>query len=126
MSSSRRLKRLNSLLTEVLSDVIRKDVDNPHVSEFVSVTSVDITSDLHHAKVYVSVIGSQQEKTDTLSALQSASKYISMLASKKVVMRYFPSLTFKLDETVEKQIKIDTILQEIKQADEKKLRTDDA
>lgn len=115
MTTTRRTFRLNSLLKEVISEVIRKDVGHPKVSTFLTVTSVDITKDLTLAKVYISVIGTAQEKEETLKALQSAAGYIAVLASKKVVMRHFPSLTFKLDESVDTHIRIDSILKNIEQ-----------
>lgn len=110
-----RIVRLNSLLREVLSEVIRDDVRNPMVAKFISVTSVDITNDLQHAKVYISVIGTPLEKENTIKALQSAAGFIAILSSKKVVMRYFPALTFKLDVAVEQQIRIDELLHKIKE-----------
>lgn len=108
-----RVARLNSLLKEVISEVIRKDVRNPHVTELITVTRVDITKDLHYAKVYISVIGTPQQKADTLNALQSAAGFIAVNASKKVVMRYFPALTFKLDDGVDKHMRIEELLSEI-------------
>lgn len=117
---TKRTKRLNSLLKEVLTEVIRHDVKNPRVSELITVIDVDITTDLHHAKVYVSVIGTDQEKKQTIDALQSSAGFISSVASKKVVMRFFPALTFILDTTVDKQMKIDSLLQDID--DEKQFR----
>jgi len=109
----KRTDRLNSLLKEVLSEVIRKDVKNPHVSNLITITEVDITKDLHHAKVYISVIGTDKVRKETIDALQSAAGFISKAASKKVVMRYFPALTFILDTTVDKQMKIDSLLKKI-------------
>lgn len=108
-----RTDRLNSLLKEVIAEVVRRDVRNPHVNELVTVTRVDITKDLHYAKVFISVIGNEKEKEETLKALQSAAGFIAVNASKKVVMRYFPALTFKLDDSVEKQMRIDALLNEI-------------
>ena len=110
----KRTDRLNSLLKEVISEVIHRQVRNPHVNELVTVTRVDITKDLHYAKVYISVIGSKEAKQDTLQALQSAAGFIAVNASKKVVMRYFPTLTFKLDDGVDKHMRIEELLQEIK------------
>ncbi len=110
-----RVARLNSLLKEVISEVIHRDVRNPHVNQFVSVTSVEITSDLQHAKVYISVIGTPKEKDETILALQSAAGFIAIQSSKKVTMRYFPTLTFKLDTSVEKQMRIDSLLGQIKE-----------
>lgn len=110
-----RTDRLNSLLKEVISEVIRRDVRNPHVNELVTVTRVDITKDLHYAKVYISVIGSSLDKDETLQALQTAAGFIAVNASKKVTMRYFPSLTFKLDDGVDKHMRIEKLLGEIRQ-----------
>jgi ribosome-binding factor A len=110
-----RLVRLNSLLKEVLSEVIHKDVRNPHVHKFVSVTRVEITADLQHAKVYISVLGDDKEKQETLTALQSAAGFIAVHSSKKVVMRYFPELLFKLDTSLEQQLRIEELLYKIKE-----------
>ena len=115
-----RTSRLNSLLKEVISEIIRREVRNPHVNELVTVTRVDITKDLHHAKVYISVIGTPEQKQETLSALQSAAGFIAVQSSKEVVMRYFPALTFKLDDSVDKHMRIEELLSEI--AHEKEAR----
>jgi ribosome-binding factor A len=109
----KRTDRLNSLLKEVISEVIHREVRNPHVNELVTVTRVDITKDLHFAKVYISVIGSDEAKADTLAALESAAGFIAVNSSKKVVMRYFPALTFKLDDGVDKHMRIEELLEEI-------------
>ncbi|NGX56272.1 MAG: Ribosome-binding factor A [Candidatus Anoxychlamydiales bacterium] len=119
---NKRQKRLNSLLKEVISEVIAKDIANPNVSNFISVMQVDIKPDLHSAVVSISIIGSGEEKKKTIDALNKASGFISSNASKKVVLRYFPTLTFELDTSVDKFMKIDSILQEIEK--EKKNRKD--
>ena len=111
--AKKRTVRLNSLLKEVISDVIRKDVRNPHINALLTVTRVDITNDLHYAKVYISVIGTDVQKEETLVALQSAAGFIAVNASKQVVMRYFPQLTFKLDDSVDKHMRIESLLYEI-------------
>lgn len=121
--TKQRISRLNSLLKEVISDVIRHAVRNPHVNELVTVTRVDVSRDLHHAKVYISVIGSQAQREETLAALQSAAGFIAVNASKEVVMRYFPALSFKIDDSVEKHMRIEELLGEI--AAEKSTRSDE-
>lgn len=108
-----RVDRLNSLLKEVISEVLRDDVKNPHIKGFLTVTAAQITKDLHHAKVYISIIGTDQDKQETMKALHSAAKFIAVNASKKVVMRYFPELHFILDEGVEKQMRVEELLREI-------------
>lgn len=109
----KRIKRLNSLLIEVLSEVIRNEVKDPRLAPLITVTNVEITNDLHFAKVSISVIGTDKQRRETLEALESAAGFISVSASKKVVMRYFPALTFKLDTTADDQMKIDALIEKI-------------
>ncbi len=116
----KRTDRLNSLLKEVISETIRKEVRDPNVNELLTVTRVDITKDLHYAKVYVSVIGEELQKKATIDALNNAAGFIAVNASKKVVLRYFPALTFKLDDSVDRHMRIEDLLQKI--AEEKALR----
>lgn len=115
-----RIVRLNSLLKEVISEVVTREVRNPRVNTLVTITRVDISKDLHHAKVYISVIGTPEEKAATIEALQSAAGFIAVNASKKVVMRYFPELVFKLDSSVDQLMRIDNLLGQIH--DEQKSR----
>lgn len=118
MTERKRIKRLNSLLKEVLSEVIIQDVKDPRMAPLVTVANVKISNDLHHAKVYVSIIGNDVEKRDTLEALTSAAGYIGVNAAKKVVMRYFPTLTFHIDTTVDEQLKIDALIEKIHDEEE--------
>lgn len=110
---NKRIKRVNSLLKEVISDVIRKDVQNPHISQFVTVTSVDVAKDLHQATVHISVMGPDLEKNETINALNQASGYISSLASKQVVLRFFPTLKFELDNSLDEHLRIEAIIHDI-------------
>ncbi len=108
-----RIDRLNSLLKEVIAEVVMREVRNPKVNTLVTIKKVEITRDLHHAKVYISLLGSDSEKQNTLKALQSAAGFISTQAAKKVTMRYFPQLTFHLDDTLDDEIRIHTLLEQI-------------
>lgn len=110
---SRRTERLNSLLKEVISEVILRDVKNPRLPALITITQVDVTKDLRHAKVYVSVIGEPAVKKEAIAVLQSAAGFIGIHASKKVVMRYFPELIFVIDDSVDKQFQIERVITEI-------------
>lgn len=112
--TTRRIQRLNSLLKEVISEVVFNEVKNPHLPRLVTITQVSVTADLYHAKVYVSVIGTPEVKQEALKALQSAAGFIAINASKKIRIRYFPQLTFYLDEGVDKQMKIEQLLEDAK------------
>jgi ribosome-binding factor A len=111
--SGRRIERINSLLKEVISEVIRKEVKNPRLPQLITVTHVDVTKDLRHAKVFVSVIGEKAVKAEAIEVLQSASGFIAVHASKQVVMRYFPELTFVLDDSIDQQMRIDRLISDI-------------
>lgn len=119
-----RTQRLDSLLKEVISEVIKRDVRNPHVTELVTVTRVQISKDLRHAKVYISVIGTKEEKEETIAALTSAAGFIAVNSSQKVVMRYFPELTFRLDDSVDRHMRVEEILSTISKERESRLQHD--
>ena len=118
MEEKKRVKRLNSLLREVLSEVIHQEVKDPRMAPLVTVTNVEITADLHYAKVYISVIGTDKQRRESLEALQSAAGFIAISASKKMVIRYFPALTFHIDTSAENQMRIDTLIDKIKREEE--------
>lgn len=118
-----RIDRINSLLREVIFDVIQKQVKNPHVNLFVTVTRVDTSADLYHAKVYISLIGTDVEKQQVLHALESAAGFIAVQASQQVEMRHFPTLSFKLDTSAEEHFKIEKLLYDIEQ--ERRARSSD-
>ena len=95
--------------------MIREDVKNPHINTFISVTQVETSADLHHATVSISLIATDAEKNKILQALQSAAGFIAVNASKKVELRYFPKLVFKLDKSIEEHMRIQEILGKIEQ-----------
>lgn len=112
--ASRRVFRLNSLLKEVISEVLRQDIHHiAGIGGMISVTSVEITADLSFAKVFVSVIGDEKAKKAALSGLNANAGQIGYRTAKKVVMRAFPKLTFYLDEGLEKQLRICEILAKV-------------
>ncbi len=113
--SERRVQRLNSLLKEVISDVIHQDVKNPHLPKLITVTRVEVSKDLHHAKVYISAIGDDAVKKEAIAVLQSAANFIAVHASKKVVMRFFPELLFIVDSSLEAHMKIEELIYKIQQ-----------
>lgn len=118
-----RVARLNSLLKEVISEVIHRDIHhNPFINQFVTITRVDITADLSYAKVYISILGKDQDKLNVLQELTDLSHQITMIASKKVRMRHFPELTFEIDTGLEKQMRIEELLHKISK--ERKSRED--
>ena len=97
---SRRIERLNSLIRRDVSELLRYEVKDPRVSGVVSVTKVDTSSDIQHAKVFVSVYGDLREKEATISALQSAAGFIRRQLRGRLETRNVPVLRFILDDTL--------------------------
>lgn len=97
---SERTARLDELLREEISAVIARDVDDPRVG-FVTVTDVEVAPDLRHAKVWVSVIGSEQQRKETLRALGRAMPFVRQRLG-KLRLKRIPELHVKLDTTAEK------------------------
>lgn len=117
---TRRIERVNSLLVEVIAEVVLREVKDPRIPGLITITKVETSPDLRQAKVFFSIIGSDKDKKAALQVLQEAAGFISMTASKKVVLRFFPQLTFKIDDTLEKHQRIDDLLKKID--DEKNAR----
>jgi len=110
----KRMDRVTSLLKEVLSELIQKEVKDPRLAKIVTITNIEIEKDLSLAHISVSVYGSEKEKEDSIKALNSAAGFLAIKASKEVILKFFPSLTFKLDRSLENQEKIETILNQLK------------
>jgi len=98
---SRRLQRLNVLLRRELSDLVRRELRDPRLSEMVTLTRVDTSPDLATATVYFSVIGSDDEKADTLAALSHAAPFLRRQLTGRLRIRRTPDIHFLLDETME-------------------------
>ena len=96
----RRIERLNSLILRDVSELLRYEVKDPRVSGVVSVTRVDVSNDIQHAKIYVSVYGALREKESTIDALQSAAGFIRRQLRGRLETRHVPVLKFILDETL--------------------------
>ena len=98
---SRRLERVNGLLRQEISAIVSSDLSDPRLGSLVSVTEVDCRPDLGSAKVYVSVLGGEEEKSASLEALNSAAGFVHRNLRDRVRLRTVPSLEFRLDESIE-------------------------
>lgn len=99
---SYRIERVNALLRQEIGSVVADELKDPRISSIVSITRVETSRDLGFAKVYVSVLGSDQEKSDTLRALGSAAGFIHRSIRPNLRMRSVPHLAFYLDEAIER------------------------
>jgi ribosome-binding factor A len=106
-----RMRRINEVLREVVGATISSDLSDPRIG-FVTVTSVETSPDLRTAKVFVSVLGSEEEREGTLVALRSSHGVIQSRIAAETRMKRTPTLTFHYDETIEQGVRISHLLEE--------------
>ena len=98
---SRRTEPLNTLIREELSDLIRRQSKDPRLSCFLSITRVETTPDLQFAKIYISIMGSDEEKNKAMDGLASASGFFYHELRGRLSLRHTPQLIFYKDESIE-------------------------
>ena len=108
--SGDRMRRVNEALREVLSARIAEGLKDPRIG-FVTLTSVETSPDLRHARVYVSVLGNEQERADSLAGLQHAHGVLQAEIAKVTHMKRTPELKFVYDQTVERGMRINELLE---------------
>lgn len=106
---SHRLARVNEVIREVAANAVLFQIKDPRVKG-VTVTRAEVSADLQHAKVYVSVMGSEKEQKLTMYGLASAAGFIQTQLAERLTTRYVPHVTFVVDEGVKKSIAIAQIL----------------
>ena len=116
---TRRTRQVGEMLREELDDIIRREVKDPRIG-FMSITNVDVPPDLRSARVYVSVLGTEQERIDTLDALRSAAGFIRYHLKPRLRMRQIPDLEFRDDRSMEYAEQISATIRDIKAADAKR------
>jgi len=105
------MRRVNEAVREVLSDALTKEVKDPRVG-FVTVTAVETSPDLRHARVFVSVLGDDDERTASLDGLQSAHGFLQKRVGGELRLKHTPQLVFIEDETVRRADRIERLLGE--------------
>ncbi|EGO63200.1 30S ribosome-binding factor RbfA [Acetonema longum] len=109
-----RIEKVQEFIKQEISNMILTELKDPRIG-FVTVTRVEATGDLHQAKVFVSVMGSDESKAQSLKGLQSALGYLRTEIGKRIQLRITPELSFHLDETLDHSVKIQKLLDQIKQ-----------
>jgi ribosome-binding factor A len=105
-----RMRRVDEAMREVLSGAITSELKDPRVG-FVTVTSVDTAPDLRHARVYVSVLGTDSVRRRSLEGLQSAHGYLQRRVADELHLKHTPTLDFVYDDTLDRAQRIDELLE---------------
>lgn len=110
--STIRQEQIQQLLVEEISDMLRRDLKDPRLG-FITVTGAQISRDLRHAKVFVSVLGDEAAQSESLAALTRASGRIRGEFGRRARLRVAPEIIFRLDEAIEQGARIFTLLKQI-------------
>ena len=113
---SHRPERVAELIRQTVAAFLTGDVRDPRIG-FVTVTGVEVSADLSHATVAVSVMGTEEEKGKSLEGLQSAARFLRVALSRELRLRTSPELHFRLDRGLEHAQRIDRVLKDLKEPD---------
>ena len=105
--------RINGEVMKELSTIIRQEIKDPRIHMMTSVTSVEVAPDLKTCKAYISVLGNDKEKSDTIAGLRSGEGYIRRLLAKRLNLRNTPEIQFKLDESIEYGVNMSRLIDEV-------------
>jgi ribosome-binding factor A len=116
-----RATRVGEQMKKELSDIIGRKLKDPRIG-FVTVTDVRVTGDLQQAKVYISVLGDEEQRQNTLKGLEKAKGFIRSEIGQRIRLRKTPEIFFEIDESIEYGNRIEQLIRQIstEQEDEKK------
>ena len=119
MRNYKRSVRVAELIKMKISEIIRRKVNDPRLSS-VTITNVDLSDDLRHAKIFYSVLGSDigTNESESMESLQNASKYIKSIIGQELGLRYVPDLRFEYDKFFQRSVEIVDLIENIEKNQE--------
>lgn len=110
---TRRIARVNELIRDEVTEMLTRHLRDPRLTGLVSITAVETSPDLRHAKVYVSVYGDEDQQKAVMAALRSAAGFIRRELGERLRLRYIPEIQFKLDESIARGARILELLRQV-------------
>lgn len=110
---TRRTERINNLIRQEISDLLRRQVKDPRLSSFISVTKVVTSPDLRHAKVLVSVLGDDVQRKEVLDGFSAASGFFRRELARRLTLRRVPELSFHTDDSIERGARVLRLIDEL-------------
>ena len=122
MRNYRRQDQLGEVITRELSDLMRSQMKDPRIG-FASITNVEVSADLRHAKVFVSVMGSPEEQHETMRGLDHASGFLRHELAQRLTVRHVPEIAFKLDHSIARGAQVLELINRVAADDAARART---
>jgi ribosome-binding factor A len=107
---SERMRRVDEAVRQVLADALSHELKDPRIG-FVTVTDVNTSPDLRHARVFVSVLGESQQRDETLDGLRSAHGYLQQRIARELKLKHTPTLEFSYDDTTDRAMRVGELIE---------------
>jgi ribosome-binding factor A len=111
MTGGDRMRRIDEVMRKVIGSAIASDLEDPRIG-FVTVTAVQTSPDLRSARVYVSVLGDEDEREATMAGLAAAHGKLQAAIAREVRIKHTPTLKFHYDETLERAVRLTQLLED--------------
>lgn len=114
---SQRSEKVAEAIRKEISEIIQREMKDPRIG-FITITRVQVTDDLRYVEVYFSILGTTEERKETLKGLNSAAGFLRREIGKRLGLRYAPELRFKFDRSIEYSTHIAEVLEKLKKEKE--------
>ena len=110
---TRRIERVNHLIRQEISELLQRQVKDPRLGSFVTITEVETSPDLKYARVFITRMGTEQEKKETLSRLAAASGFFRRELAGRLRLRRIPELNFQWDDSIERGVHLLQLIDQV-------------
>ena len=114
---TRRIERLNSVIQQEISQLLREQVNDPRLTSLISITKVSTSSDLRHTKVFISTFGDNVDKKEILQGFTAASGFLRRQLANRLQLRHMPELSFHFDASIERAAEVLNLIDEVASKD---------
>lgn len=115
MADARRADRVAEAIRMEIARFLSEDAKDPRLAGLVTITAVEVTRDLRHARLFISIMGSESQRASTLEALEGMKGHLRTRLSKALSLRVAPEISFKMDESVARAARIESLLAQVRE-----------
>ena len=113
----RRTERINSIIQQEISDLLREQINDPRLTTLISITKVSTSPDLKHARVFISTLGDKVNKEEILQGFTAASGFLRRQLANRLKLRHMPELSFHLDDSIERGAEVLRLIEQVASED---------
>ena len=113
----RRTERINSIIQQEISELLREQINDPRLTALISITKVSTSPDLRHAKVFVSALGDKVNKDEILQGFTAASGFLRRQLANSLELKHTPELSFHLDDSIERGAEVLKLIDQVASED---------